>query len=178
MAQIRVKEWFIKKNNLNTTAEAWHEIKGATAKAYKTAIGWIPKSCIDAYDDSAEASLLADEEYKNNILFEGEAKYYIKEGWVFNLEAMWDKLWLIAHEAKDEDFPMVIGGYICRNAEEVMDVREWSEELHSWAFSRKVTGKAFAEIKKIVNWRVMVRYNTCVAAGMNENDAGRCFEDL
>lgn len=178
MAKIRIAKWFIEKNGINADAETWYEIKGSTEKAYRTEIGWIPKKCTAGYDDSIEASVLKDEEYKKSI-HKGERKYYLKESWVFNLEAMNDKLYLIASDAKDEEYPMTIGGYVCRNAEDVWNVREWACILHEYGFGRPVTGKEYGVIRRIVEWRVEQRYFTCMCAGgLSEKYAGECFNDL
>lgn len=176
MAKIRIQKWFIEKAGIEANENDWYEVIGATEKAYKTPIGWIPKKCTNGYDCNEEANILT-REYKDKLA-KGEKKYRIKEDWIFNLEAMNDKLFLIAEETPEDAYPIEIANYICRNADDVWNIRDWADELHYRAWGNKVTGKEYGEIKKIVYWRVMERYVTCINNGMDEDRAGACFNDL
>ena len=46
------------------------------------------------------------------------------------------------------------------------------------AKSRKVTSREYDRIRSIVAWRVETRYAVCMAAGMSESEAGKCFADM
>lgn len=109
-----------------------------------------------------------------------ERKYRIKSGWIFNLEAMHDKLHCISYDLDDGTIqgPIEVLGYKAETSDDLQPLIEECENLEWTAKSRLVTGKEYGRIKEIVNWRVMQRYAACVANGMNESDAGQCFEDL
>lgn len=109
-----------------------------------------------------------------------ERKYWIKEGWIFNLEAMHDKLACIGFDIEEGklQFPLEIANRKIKNWDDLDKLIEEALNLESIAKSRKVTGKEFGRIKEMVNWRVEQRYMTCLASGMEESDAAGCFEDL
>lgn len=107
-------------------------------------------------------------------------KYRIKMSWIFNLEAMHDKLWCIIYDAQDGkvQFPVYIAGTKCEDEDDIMAVMQEASELEWIAKSRKVTGREYGRIKEIAEWRINQRYMACMANGMSERDAGRCFEDM
>lgn len=107
-------------------------------------------------------------------------KYPVKESWIFNLESMHDKLWVIEHDLDEGNmsFPITIAGTEIKDFDDLYNLREEASELEWKAKSGAVTGSQYGRIKEIVGWRVNQRYATCLAAGMNERDAGRCFEDM
>lgn len=110
-----------------------------------------------------------------------ERKYRIKEGWIFNLEAMHDKLNCIGYDLDDGTIqgPIEILGYKLEDSCDIQKLLEECSKLEWAAKSRLVTSKEFGRIKEIVEWRVMQRYSTCLASGnMTEAEAGQCFEDL
>lgn len=109
-----------------------------------------------------------------------EKKYFVKESWIFNLESMHDKLWVIesAIQTGELQFPFQLAGKNIKDYNDLEDLRQESYELEDKAKRGKVTGLQYGRIKAIVAWRVEQRYNACMAAGMNERDAGRCFEDM
>lgn len=109
-----------------------------------------------------------------------ERKYFIKESWIFNLEAMHDKLWCLIYDIEDgkQPLPITICGKEINSEEDVMELLDEAERYESIAKSRKVTGKEFGRIKELVTWRVEQRYAACMANGMDERDAGECFDDL
>jgi len=109
-----------------------------------------------------------------------ERKYWIKQSWIFNLEAMHDKLYCIGYDLDDGTIkgPIEILGYKIADSSDIYDLLEECEKLEWTAKSGKVTGKEFGRIKEIVSWRVGARYATCIANGMNEAKAGMCFEDM
>jgi len=107
-------------------------------------------------------------------------KYPVKESWIFNLESMHDKLWVIEHDLDEGNmsFPLTIAGTEIKDFDDLYNLREEASELEWRAKSGAVTGSQYGRIKEIVGWRVNQRYARCLAAGMNERDAGRCFEDM
>lgn len=107
-------------------------------------------------------------------------KYWIKQSWIFNLESMQDKLACIGYDIEDGklQFPLEIIGRQIKDFDELDAFREECGELEWRAKSGKVTGKEFGRIKAIVNWRVNVRYAVCLAHGMSEAEAGRCFAEM
>ena len=110
-----------------------------------------------------------------------EKHYMVKESWIFNLESMDDKCWVIAQDIREGkiQLPIKIAGRTINSEDDVWAIRDEADELRSKAWSSKgVTGKEYGRIKEIVGWRVEVRYANCMASGMSESDAGRCFEDM
>ena len=109
-----------------------------------------------------------------------ERKYRVKGEWIFNLESMHDKLWVIENDVieKELDFPFEIAGKTIKNFDDLDDLKAEVEALEWIAKSGKVTGKEYGRIKAIVEWRTMVRYARCLASGMSESDAGKCFQDM
>lgn len=107
-------------------------------------------------------------------------KYFVKGSWIFNLEAMHDRLWCIIYDIRDGEIklPIDIAGKTINDEDDVHEILEEAEDLEWKAKGGKVTGKEYGRIKEIVNWRVMQRYARCMASGMNETEAGRCFEDM
>lgn len=107
-------------------------------------------------------------------------KYFIKKSWIFNLEAMHDKLWCIIYDMRDGiiDCPVEIAGKICKDEDDVQGILDEACELEWAAKSRKVTGKEYGRIKEMVEWRVFQRYAACIANGMSDRDAGLCFTDI
>ena len=109
-----------------------------------------------------------------------ERKYLIKESWIFNLESMHDKLYCVIYDIQDSklQLPVSICGKKIESEEDVMDLIDEAGNLEWIAKSRMVTGKEYGRIKELVTWRVEQRYATCMANGMDERDAGECFDDL
>lgn len=107
-------------------------------------------------------------------------KYYVKGSWIFNLESMNDRLWCIIYDIREGEvqLPIEIAGKICNDEDDVHDLMEECEDLEWIAKSRKVTGKEYGRIKQIAEWRIGARYMACLNAGMDESEAGRCFEDM
>lgn len=112
----------------------------------------------------------------------GEAKRYpVKESYIFNLESMHDKIWCLIYDVRENKIvlPFEVAGRKINDEEDLQMLLDESELLASAAKSSKgVTGKEYGRIKEIVAWRVNARYNICMAAGMSEAEAGRCFEDM
>lgn len=111
---------------------------------------------------------------------EEEKKYRVKEDWIFNLESMHDKLWCLTYDVQEGKlkYPFTVAGRTMNSEDDIYQLQEEAEELEYKAKSGKVTGSEYGRIREIVAWRVEVRYVTCLAAGMSEKEAGRCFEDM
>ena len=109
-----------------------------------------------------------------------ERKYFVKSGWIFNLESMDDRLMCLIYDAEEGNltFPVEIAGTVCRDEDDIYALKEECNRLEWTAKSGKVTGKEYGRIKEIVTWRVSARYARCLASGMSERDAGLCFEDM
>lgn len=109
-----------------------------------------------------------------------EAKYRVKTAWIFNLESMHDKLFCILYDVQDGivKFPITIAGTECKDEDDIEALIEEASKLEWIAKSRKVTSREYGRIKAMVEWRVGQRYARCLASGMDERDAGKCFEDM
>ena len=110
-----------------------------------------------------------------------EKRYMVKESWIFNLESMNDKCWCLAQDIREGniELPFTVAGKTINNEDDIDELQNEASELEWKAkSSRGVTGKEYGRIKEIVNWRVMARYTKCLASGMAESDAARCFDDM
>ena len=109
-----------------------------------------------------------------------DKKYRIKESWIFNLESMNDKLWNVIYDIRDGEIklPIEICGKQINYENDVQRLIEEAETLEWAAKSGPVSSKEYGRIEKFVNWRVNQRYVWCLASGMEEKDAGRCFDEL
>ena len=109
-----------------------------------------------------------------------ERKYRVKGEWIFNLEAMHDKLYCILYDIEDHilSFPITIAGTECKDEDDIQELIEEASRLEYIAKSRKVTSREYGRIKAMVEWRVFQRYTRCLASGMNEQEAGQCFQDM
>lgn len=108
-----------------------------------------------------------------------ERKYLIKESWLFNLESMHDRIWCMIYDVREGkiDLPFTVAKKTINSEDDLLDLLDEAEKLQYLAHG-KVTGAEYGRIKEIVSWRVEARYATCLANGMTEADAGRCFEDM
>ncbi|MBR6476359.1 MAG: hypothetical protein IKS98_13085 [Lachnospiraceae bacterium] len=108
-------------------------------------------------------------------------RYHIKEGWIFNLEAMHDKLWCIGNDLDEGVLkgPVeILGVKDIKGSSDIQVLIDEAHELESAAKGRGLTGEQYRRVKEMVEWRVMQRYATCLASGMDESMAGGCFEDM
>lgn len=107
-------------------------------------------------------------------------KYYVKGSWIFNLESMHDKIWCLIYDMQDGALtcPFEVAGKVINDESDLYELMDEADQLAWIASHRKVTGKEYGRIKQIVSWRVNQRYAVCMASGMSERDAGRCFEDM
>lgn len=109
-----------------------------------------------------------------------ERKYRIKMGWIENLEAMHDKLFCILYDVEDGtlQFPITIAGTTCKDEDDIQSLIDEASDLEWASKTRKVTSKEYGRIKQMAEWRITQRYLRCMASGMSEREAGRCFEDM
>lgn len=108
-----------------------------------------------------------------------ERKYFVKESWLFNLESMHDKIWCLIYDVRENRIalPFEVAGKTINDEGDLSELMDEAAELQYKAHGR-VTGKEYGRIKEIVAWRVNARYGACLAAGMDEATAGRCYEDM
>ena len=108
-----------------------------------------------------------------------ERKYFIKESWLFNLESMHDKAWCLIYDMRENKIicPFEVAGKTINDEADMFDLMHEIDELTGMARHR-VTGKEYGRIREVVAWRVNARYAACMASGMDEADAGKCFEDI
>ena len=110
-----------------------------------------------------------------------EKRYFVKEDWIFNLESMHDKIWCLAEDVREGKIalPFTVADKVINSEDDLDTLQDEAETLEWKAKSSKgVTGKEYGRIKAIVSWRVMARYTACLANGMSEAEAGRCFADI
>ena len=107
-------------------------------------------------------------------------KYFVKQGWIFNLESIHDRAWCMIYDIRDGELtcPFEVAGKTIEDESDLFDLIEEAENLEWTAKRGKVTSKEYGRIKALVEWRVMQRYAACMASGMNERDAGLCFADM
>lgn len=155
----------------NPTIKAWYKRYNANETAYT-------KNLAEAFE--ADGSGIWCEVVEVNAASKEEKKYFVKEGWIFNLESMNDKIQCIMIDIKEGvlQFPLEVAGTKAENLDDLYKLLDEANELECRAKAGKVTGSQYGRIKALVNWRVMQRYATCLASGMEENKAAGCFEDL
>lgn len=109
-----------------------------------------------------------------------DRKYFVKSSWIFNLESMDDKLWCMIYDIRDGEItlPIEVCGKVINSEDDIDELLDECHSLEMIAKCGRVTGREYGRIKTIVDWRTNVRYARCLASGMNERDAGRCFEDM
>ena len=135
------------------------------------------------FDDADRAQALATA-YESNGVYGSTEKvvvkhYPVKESWIFNLESMHDKIWCLVYDIRENKIvlPFEVAGKTINSEDDLFELQDEAANLCSKAW-RGVTGKEYGRIREIVTWRVNARYARCVASGMNEADAGLCFEDM
>lgn len=108
-----------------------------------------------------------------------EKKYPVKESWLFNLESMHDKVWCLIYDMREGKLvaPFKVADTTINDEDDLFTILDEAETLRCKA-SRPVSGKDYGRIKALVTWRVEQRYMACMNAGMDEADAGKCFEDM
>ena len=108
-----------------------------------------------------------------------EKRYPVKESYLFNLESMHDKVWCMIYDVREGKIqtPFTVAKTTINSEDDLFTLLDEAETLRCKA-SRPVTGKDYGRIKDIVEWRVEERYVRCMASGMSEAEAGKCFEDM
>ena len=108
-----------------------------------------------------------------------EKKYMVKESWIFNLESMHDKAFCLIYDMQEGKItaPFTVAGKTINSEDDLYALIDEADTLR-WKASRGVNGKDYGRIKEIVEWRVGARYARCLANGMSEAEAGKCFEDM
>lgn len=99
-----------------------------------------------------------------------EKKYFLnRERWIFGLESMRDHCSYMLECEWDDLSDDEIKYYD--------NLREECQNL-LWKNSHGgLTGKEVERVKDITVNREFIRYNKCLAAGMEEKEAGKCFDD-
>ena len=107
-------------------------------------------------------------------------RYRVKSGWIFNLEAMHDKLFCIGYDIDDGKIatPIEILGVTINDSSDLQQLIDEASDLEWKAKGNGLTSKEYGRAKEMVEWRVNLRYNACLASGMSESKAGLCYEDL
>ena len=103
-----------------------------------------------------------------------ERKYYVKESMRFNLDSMNTKLWCLMDDIENGKYEYVEIMGKKMGWHELNAFRHEVQDLESKAYGR-VTGREYGRIKAISEARNMMRYMTCLASGMSENDASYAF---
>lgn len=148
----------------NPAIKAWVKVFDTVAEADEIAGRW-----------ASEGVYGTTEEVKSNPV----KKYPVKQSYIFNLESMDDKIWCLTEDLREGKIsvPFTVAGKTINSEDDLADLRDEVDVLRDKAW-RGVTGKEYGRIKEIVAWRVTARYTRCLASGMSEADAGRCFEDM
>lgn len=156
----------------------------------KDGFRWNPtrKAWTRSFEDNDELLLKLADAYEENgvhtqvktLSDPNERKYMIKESWIFNLESMHDKVHCLSYDIRDKkiELPFTVAGKVINDESDLWELLDEASTLEYAAKTRKVTGKEYGRIKAIVSWRVEARYCACMAAGMEEAQAGQCFEDM
>ena len=105
-----------------------------------------------------------------------EKMYRINSRMSFNISSMVTHVWCLSYDFHDGKIkePVECCGRILTCEDDCIDLVHDLEELpcHVGDF---VTGKQYGWIKAITEERCMIRYATCINAGMSERDAGYAF---
>lgn len=156
-----------------------------TLKGLKFRWNAIAKAWQASFDSKEEAEEIASrwtsEGVYGSIEQKVEKRYRIKESWIFNLESMHDKIYCLSYDIEEGKIilPFEVAGKTINDESDLFELLDEADALRDKAWSdRGVTGKEYGRIQEIVAWRVNARYNACMASGMDEKEAGRCFEDM
>lgn len=104
--------------------------------------------------------------------------YFCNNSMKFNLDSMYTHLKVMQYEFEDGTITGDVE--ICDrvvNIDTIDDLIEEVGDLLSKAVWGKVTGKEYGRIKRISEERKMIRYCTCLNAGMSEEKASYAFLD-
>ena len=103
-----------------------------------------------------------------------ERKYFVKAAYRTNLETMLTKLHCYEYDMRDGEIENV---EIMGKTYDIESIYEFIKECQQLLLKStgKVTGKEYARIKAISDARDIMRYNTCIAKGMDESKASYAF---
>lgn len=104
-----------------------------------------------------------------------ERKYFVKSAYRTNLETMLTKLHCYNYDMQDGEIENVEIMGKTYDLDSIYDLIEECQQLLLKANSGKVTGKEYGRIKAISDERDLMRYNTCIANGMDESKASYAF---
>ena len=106
-----------------------------------------------------------------------ERKYWVKDGMLFNLETMRTKIQLFQYDIEEGLMESVELMGETMDYDRLEEFKQEIETLHDtvWWNGKKATGKEYGRIKAISDERDLMRYETCLASGMSESDAGYAF---
>lgn len=103
-------------------------------------------------------------------------KYYVKQNYRFNLDSMRVHVMNLIDDIRDGNFDTVELMGETMDEDRLEEFKEEIEDLMEKAWY-PVCGKDYGRIKAISDERNMIRYATCTANGMSDEDAGYCFFD-
>lgn len=103
-----------------------------------------------------------------------ERKYWVKSGMWFNLDSMNTKIYCLIDDIENGSVKYV---WLMGKKMDISELYSFQLEIQDLLMYQgsKVTGKQYGRIKAISDARDMMRYATCLKAGMSENDAGYAF---
>ena len=101
-------------------------------------------------------------------------KYFVKSNWWFNLDSMNTKIYCLIDDIEngEAEYFWIMGKKM--GIKELISFQHEIQDLMAYQ-GCKVTGKQYGRIKAISEERNMMRYVTCINAGMSENDASYAF---
>ena len=103
-----------------------------------------------------------------------ERKYFVKSAYRTNLDSLLTKVHCIDDDMREGKYDTV---EIMGKMYDVVTIDELIDELRNLINLSygKVTGKEYARIKAISEYRDLLRYATCIANGMDECKAAYAF---
>lgn len=103
-------------------------------------------------------------------------KYFVKMNYRFNLDSMRVHVMNLIDDIRDGKFETVELMGETMDEYRLEEFKDEIEDLMSKMYY-PVCGKDYGRIKAISDERNVIRYATCIANGMNENDASSAFFD-
>lgn len=104
-----------------------------------------------------------------------ERKYFVKAAYRTNLDSMLTKLHCISYDMEEGEYDTVNLMGKVYDIDTIEDFKDEVRDLLGCANWGKVTGKQYGRIKAISEYRDWMRYNTCLAKGMDESKAAYAF---
>ena len=103
-----------------------------------------------------------------------ERKYYVKSNWWFNLDSMNTKIYCLLDDIEEGNIQYVWLMGKKMGEKELISFQLEIQDLLAYQ-GYKVTGRQYGRIKAISEERNMMRYATCLANGMSEENAAYAF---